>query len=345
MSDSDQKRVLSGIQPSGLIHIGNYFGAIKNWIELLDDYECFFAIVDLHVITADYDPDELQQRIMDAAIANIACGLDPEKCTLFVQSHVPEHALLQWLLNSVASVGELQRQHQYKQKKEQQSHTEVSAGLMNYPILQAADIALYHADLVPVGEDQRQHIEFTRDVLRRFNNRFGDYFTEPEELINETGARIMGLDAENKMSKSLDNYIGVLEDPDTIRERIVSEGVTDPNRKRLDDPGNPEICNIYSWHKLFSDEETIERVGKECRAAEIGCVDDKKLIADNIIDYFEPMRERARELREDTDQVRDILHEGAKKARTIAQDTLDHVMDLMGLKPDDLPPVEYFSSS
>ncbi len=337
MSSQNQKRVLSGIQPSGLIHIGNYFGAIKNWVELLDDYECFFLIVDLHAITVPYDQDEMQQRILDAAIANMACGLDPEKCTLFVQSHVPEHAVLQWLLNAVTPFGELQRQVQFKEKKEQQQHQDVSAGLLNYPILQAADILMYHGELVPVGEDQQQHIEFTRDLVRKFNNRFGEYFQEPEALINESGARIMGLDGENKMSKSLDNYVGVLEDPETIRERIVSEGVTDPNRKRLDDPGNPDICNIFSWHKLFSDDETIKRVERECRAAEIGCVDDKNLIADNIIDYFEPMRERAQKLRQDEDRVWEILHEGAKRARKIARNTIEEVMDRMGLKPDDLP--------
>jgi len=337
MSSDDQKRVLSGIQPSGLIHIGNYFGAIKNWVELLDDYECFFLIVDLHAITVPYDPDEMQERILDAAIANMACGLDPEKCTLFVQSHVPEHAVLQWLLNAVTPFGELQRQHQFKQKKSQQEHRDVTAGLLNYPILQAADIMMYHGDLVPVGEDQQQHIEFTRELVRKFNNRFGDYFEEPEAYINESGARIMGLDAENKMSKSLDNYVGVLEDPETIRDRIVSEGVTDPNRKRLDDPGNPEICNIFSWHQLFSEQETIDRVERECRAAEIGCVDDKNLIADNIIDYFEPMRERARELRQDEDRVRNILYEGARRARKIARETIKNVMDLMGLRPADVP--------
>lgn len=333
---TDTRRILSGIQPSGLIHMGNYFGAIRNWVDLIEDYECFFTIVDLHAITVPYDPDQMQDRILEAAIANIACGLDPEKCTLFVQSHVPEHVYLQWLINSVTPVGRLQRQHQYKQKSAQQEEM-IPAGILNYPILQAADILLYKAHGVPVGEDQKQHIELTRDIVRRFNNRFGETFPEPDALINEEGARVMGLDAENKMSKSMDNYIGVLEEPEVIRKRIQEEAVTDPNRRRLDDPGNPFICNIYAWHKLVSDSDTVDRVFEECRAAEIGCVDDKNLVADNIIEFFAPMRERAQKLRSNPDRVRDILREGARQARSVARETLEEVLQKMGLRREDVP--------
>jgi len=210
-----RKRILSGIQPSGTIHIGNYFGAVENWVRLTDDYDCFFAIVDLHAITVDYEAARLPQRIWDAALDNMAAGLDPAKCTIFVQSHVPEHTELCWLLTCVTPLGELSRMTQFKEKSEREREN-VTAGLLNYPILMAADILLYKADAVPVGEDQIQHLEFTREVARRFNGRFGAYFPEPGVLIGR-GARVMGLDGASKMSKSLDNFIGIGEEPDDLQ--------------------------------------------------------------------------------------------------------------------------------
>ncbi len=225
---SQRKRILSGIQPSGTIHIGNYFGAVENWVRLMDDYDCFFTIVDLHAITVTYDPALLQQRIWDAALDNMAAGLDPAKCTIFVQSHVPEHTELCWLLNCVTPLGELGRMTQFKEKSDREREN-VTAGLLNYPILQAADILIYKADAVPVGEDQAQHLEFTREVARRFNGRFGDFFPEPATLIGR-GARVMGLDGASKISKSLDNIIGVGEEPDAIWEKL-RPAKTDEARK------------------------------------------------------------------------------------------------------------------
>src|SRR5512136_3033994 len=242
-----RKRILSGIQPSGTIHIGNYFGAIENWVRLMDDYDCFFTIVDLHAVTVSYDPKVLQERIWDAALDNMAAGLDPEKCTIFIQSHVPEHTELCWLLNCVTPLGELYRMTQFKEKSEQEREN-VTAGLLNYPILQAADILIYKADAVPVGDDQAQHLEFSREVARRFNSRFGEFFPEPQTLIGR-GARVMGLDGQAKMSKSLDNCIGVTEEPDVIWEKL-RPAKTDEARKRRSDPGEPDRCTIFSYHQL-----------------------------------------------------------------------------------------------
>ncbi|MFO7732162.1 MAG: tryptophan--tRNA ligase, partial [Candidatus Aminicenantes bacterium] len=242
-----RKRILSGIQPSGTIHIGNYFGAIENWVRLTKDYDCFFTIVDYHAITVQYDPALMQKRIREAALDNIAAGLDPSRCTIFVQSHVPEHTELCWLLNCVTPMGELSRMTQFKEKSEREREN-VTAGLLNYPILQAADILIYKADAVPVGDDQAQHLEFTREVARRFNGRFGEFFPEPATLIGR-GARVMGIDGGSKMSKSLDNHIGVVEDPEAIWEKL-RPAKTDEARKRRSDPGSPDRCNIFSYHKL-----------------------------------------------------------------------------------------------
>lgn len=326
-----RKRILSGIQPSGTIHIGNYFGAIENWVRLTNDYDCFFTIVDYHAITVSYDPALMQKRIWEAALDNIAAGLDPSRCTIFVQSHVPEHTELCWLLNCVTPMGELSRMTQFKEKSEREREN-VTAGLLNYPILQAADILIYKADAVPVGEDQAQHLEFTREVARRFNGRFGEFFPEPATLIGR-GARVMGIDGASKMSKSLDNHIGVVEDPAAIWEKL-RPAKTDEARKRRSDPGSPDRCNIFSYHKLVTPEGQIEEIVKGCTEAGIGCLDCKKIFFVNLRKVLDPIRERRMELEANPELVREALREGARKARTIAQETVQGAKALMGLVTD-----------
>jgi tryptophanyl-tRNA synthetase len=322
-------RVFSGIQPSGDLHLGNYLGAIQNWVELTDRYECIYSIVDLHAITIPYEPEELKQRVFDMAVGLFAAGLDPDNCILFVQSAVPEHAQLEWLFNTVTPLGELSRMTQFKDKSERVET--VNAGLLNYPILQAADILLYQATLVPVGEDQRQHLEFTREIARKWNARFGEYFPEPQPMIG--GAKkILGLDGASKMSKSQDNTIAMLGDPEEIWARVRT-AVTDPARVRRDDPGNPDVCNVFSLHEFFTDPARRAEIAVQCRAATIGCVDCKRILADGISERMGPIRERARELREHPDRVNEMLAEGASRARVIARATLAEAYERMGLEP------------
>ncbi len=315
-----RKRILSGIQPSGTIHIGNYFGAVENWVRLTDEYDCFFAIVDLHAITVDYEAARLPQRIWDAALDNMAAGLDPAKCTIFVQSHVPEHTELCWLLTCVTPLGELSRMTQFKEKSEREREN-VTAGLLNYPILMA--------DAVPVGEDQIQHLEFTREVARRFNGRFGAYFPEPGVLIGR-GARVMGLDGGSKMSKSLDNFIGIGEEPAAIWEKL-RPAKTDEARKRRSDPGDPARCNIFSYHKLVTPEEEIKEIVAGCTGATIGCIDCKKIFHRNLMKTLDPIRERRQALAREPERVREALRQGAGRARSVARETLDGAKKLMGL--------------
>lgn len=326
-----RKRVLSGIQPSGTIHIGNYFGAIENWVRMIEEYDCFFAIVDYHAITVEYDPAQMQKKIWEAVLDNIAAGLDPSRCTIFIQSHVPEHTELCWLLNCVTPIGELSRMTQFKEKSEREKES-VTAGLLNYPILQAADILIYKADAVPVGEDQAQHLEFTREVARRFNNRFGNFFPEPQTILGR-GARIMGLDGENKMSKSLNNYIGVTEEPESIWGKI-SPAKTDEARKRRRDPGDPSRCNIFSYHELVTSEARLEEITRGCTSAGIGCLDCKKWFFENLMKILDPIRKRKKELEKNPEFVRQALKEGARRARQVAQKTLKEAKDLMGLTTD-----------
>ena len=241
-------RIFSGIQPSGELHIGNWLGAVQNWVNLQGSYESLICIVDLHAITGKYDKDSLAQRTRDMAIGLLAAGIDPEQATLFVQSHVPQHSELQWLLNSVTPLGELERMTQFKDKS--QKFESVPAGLLNYPVLMAADILLYRADLVPVGEDQVQHLELTREIARKWNAEFGrgeDFFPEPKAILTEA-KRITGLDGQAKMSKSLGNTIGLLDTPDEIWQKL-RPAKTDPARVTRKDPGNPEVCNIYHLHQ------------------------------------------------------------------------------------------------
>ncbi len=323
-----KKRVFSGIQPSGVLHIGNYLGAIRNWVSLLKDFDCIFCIVDLHAITVEYKPEEMQSRILDAAMGYIACGVDPKKCTIFVQSDVPEHAELTWYLNTVIPVAYLERMSQFKEKS-QQFRENINMGLLDYPVLQAADILIYKGEAVPVGEDQAQHLELARDIARKFNNMYGDTFPEPQTLLGG-GARIMGLDGKTKMSKTQDNYIAITESPEDVWKKL-SIAVTDPARKRRSDRGNPDKCNIFSLHNSFSNKEHLACVSEGCRTAKIGCLDCKKILADNINEELKPIRERHNVLKNDKGKVLKILDDGANRCRKIAHETIMEVKEKMGL--------------
>lgn len=326
---ADRPIVFSGIQPSGEIHVGNYLGAIKNWTRLLDDNFCIFCIVDYHAVTIQYDPALMQKRILDAAIANIAAGLDPRRCKLFVQSHVPEHTELAWVFNTVCPMGDLSRMTQFKEKSKQHREN-INAGLFTYPALQSADILLYKATGVPVGEDQVQHIELCREIARRFNTRYGDVFPESEAWLTNT-RRLMGLDGQAKMSKSLGNHLGLLWNDETVRQKL-KPAFTDPARKRRKDPGNPEICNIFTMHQGFSPDQVVAEVDRECRTAGIGCFDCKNRLADSMKAELDPIRERARELDADRDQVRQILADSADFCGRVATDTMNEVREVMGLR-------------
>jgi tryptophanyl-tRNA synthetase len=322
-------RILSGIQPSGELHIGNYLGAVKNWVELQKTYECIYFIADYHAITGNYEPDDLRRRTRQMAVSLLASGLDPAKSTLFVQSMVPEHTELTWIFNSVTPVGELERQTQYKDKAQRQET--VNAGLLIYPVLQAADVLLYRADLVPVGEDQVQHLELAREVARRWNAKFhSDFFPAPRPLLTAT-RRIMGLDGQTKMSKSLGNTIGLLESPEEVWAKL-RPAMTDPARVRRTDPGTPEICNIYHLHKAFNDEPTVEHVAIQCRTAGWGCLDCKKVLLEGMMRELTPIRERAHELEAQPALVTDALAAGAEHAGKIARSTMATVRETMGLR-------------
>ncbi len=324
-------RIFSGIQPSGELHIGNYLGAVKNWVTLQSQYDSLFCIVDYHAITVPYEAADLRQRTRDMAISLLASGIDPSVCTLFVQSMVPEHTELAWIFNTVTPLGELERQTQFKEKSARQES--VVAGILNYPVLQAADILLYRADMVPVGEDQVQHLELSREVARRWNAKFAPegspYFPEPKPLLTPT-RRVMGLDGLAKMSKSLGNTVGLVEEPAAVWEKL-RPAVTDPKRVRRTDPGTPEVCNIYHLHRAFSPPETVEHVAIQCSTAGWGCIDCKKVLFESMEKELRPIRERALEIRAREKDLNEILAAGAVTARKRAGETLREVKEMMGL--------------
>jgi len=321
-------RIFSGIQPSGELHIGNFLGAVRNWVELQHQFETFICVVNYHAITQPFEPAELRRRTHEMAASLLAAGIDPNVATLFVQSDVREHTELQWLFNSVTPIGELERQTQFKEKSARQES--VVAGIFNYPILQAADILLYHADIVPVGEDQVQHLELSREIARRWNARFGEgYFPEPQVKLTPT-RRIMGLDGNAKMSKSLGNTVALLESPEQIWEKL-RPAVTDPARVRKTDPGNPDVCNIFQLHKAFSPAATVDHVAVQCRSAGWGCIECKKVLAQSMEVELVPIRARAAELAAHPERVTEALGDGATRARTIAQKTIAEARERMGI--------------
>lgn len=319
----------SGIQPSGELHIGNYLGAIKNWTEMLDRYDCVFCVVDYHAMTVPYDVPFMQQRTRDAVVVNMAAGLDPEKCVLFVQSWVPEHTELAWILSTCCSVGDLERMTQYKEKSEQ--HKEfINSGLFFYPVLMAADILLYKAAIVPVGEDQIQHVELARRIARRFNTRFADTFPEPNHVLGKA-ARVMGLDAKAKMSKSRGNYISLVESSDDIWAKL-STAATDPARKRRKDPGTPELCNVYTMHQGFSGAEDLAWVRQGCTTAGIGCIECKKKLCENMVAELAPIRRKYLAIKDDVTLIDRIIREGGERAGEIARATMDEVRCKVGIR-------------
>jgi len=322
-------RIFSGIQPSGELHIGNYLGAVKNWVVLQGTAESFFCIVDYHAIIVQYDPADLRVRRREMALGLLAAGLDPDRCSVFVQSDVPEHTELAWIFNTVTPLGELERQTQFKDKSQRMES--VNAGLLNYPILQAADILLYLADTVPVGEDQVQHLELSRVIARRWNATFSpdvDFFPEPRALLTPT-RRIMGLDGSGKMSKSTGNTIGLLESKDEIWAKL-RPAMTDPKRIKRTDPGTPEVCNIYHLHKAFSPPATVEHVAAQCSSAGWGCIDCKKVLLESMETELVPIRARAAELRASPAILDEALAAGAARCRTLARETMRSVRGRMG---------------
>ncbi len=322
--------VLSGIQPSGGFHIGNYLGAVQNWVRLAETpgYRCFYCIVDLHALTQDYEPAQMAPRVVEMCADLLACGLDPERAVLFVQSQVPEHAELAWVLATVTPYGELGRMTQFKDKSEKQPEN-INAGLFTYPILMAADILLYKATRVPVGQDQIQHLELAREICRRFNARFGDTFPEPQPL-HTTAPKILGLDGKTKMSKSLGNTIMVAEDPDVIRKKIAG-AYTDEKRLRKSDPGHPDECYVCGLHNYFSPAEVRDRHHEGCRTATLGCVDSKRALAESMVKYLAPVRERSLALRAKPERIHEILAAGAEAARKVAAATMGEVRERLGL--------------
>ncbi len=318
------QHVLSGLRPTGRVHLGNYFGAVKNWIDLQERYPCFFFVADWHALTTDYaDPSKVHQATFDAVADWIAAGLDPQRSVIFLQSEVKEHAELHLLLSMVTPLPWLERVPTFKDQQAQLQEKELNTyGFLGYPLLQTADIIIYRAGYVPVGEDQASHLELSREIVRRFNNIYGDVFPEPQPLFTAT-PKVPGLDG-RKMSKSYGNTIGLTASADEIRA-LVSTMFTDPNRVRRTDPGNPDICNLFQFHKLFSDDATIARVDHECRTAQIGCVQDKRLLADIMIANLEPIRRRREEIERDPAVVWDTLRDGNRKARERAGETMELV--------------------
>lgn len=324
-------RIFSGIQPSGEIHIGNYVGAIRNWVKLTDSYDCIYSVVDYHAITIEYDVELMQRRILETATILVACGLTPDKSIVFVQSHVPEHTELAWIFNCVTPVGELERMTQFKEKGRRHRHN-VNVGLLDYPVLQAADILIYKAGYVPVGEDQIQHVEFSREIARKFNARFGNAFPEPKVLLS-TAPRIAGTDGQAKMSKSMNNAIGLLDPPEAIREKLRT-AATCEHRQRRNDPGHPEHCNIFTMHTAFSREDQIAFVDQGCRSAGIGCIECKEILYKNMVEELGPIQARVIEMNARPDDIVEVLKSGAARCKAIAVEVMDEVRKKIGIKPE-----------
>jgi tryptophanyl-tRNA synthetase len=322
-------RVFSGARPTGRQHLGNYLGAIKNYVALQDDYDCVYCIVDIHALTTMETTADLKKNTLEMALDWLAAGMDPQKSIVFVQSHVPQVMELHTILSMITPYGKLIELPTFKEKIKQQPKN-INYGLVGYPVLQAADITLYKSNLVPVGVDQAPHIEFTREVVRSFNFRYQtNVLIEPEMKITEI-PKVLGTDGVQKMSKSLDNHIELAASADETQLRIMTM-VTDPQRMRRADPGNPDVCNVYSLHKIFSSAEEVQSINSECRKAGIGCVDCKKLLAKNLNAHFAPFRERREVFSQKPDQVFEILQDGAQRARLIADQTIREVHDAIGM--------------
>jgi len=330
-------RIFSGMQPTGEAHLGNYLGAIRQWVELQeapDAPEAFYSIVDYHALSIAMTADQLRAWTFDMAATFLACGLDPKRVVLFRQSDVPEHTELAWILATSAAMGDLSRMTQFKEKSEQ-NRDNVNAGIFIYPVLQAADILLYKADRVPVGEDQVQHLELARALARRFNRRVGfDVFPEPQPLLSKV-TRLKGLDGSAKMSKSKGNTVALSDAPDAIRAKI-KVAVTDPARLRRYDPGHPEVCNVFTLHGSFTAPLNAARyaeIDRDCRSGALGCVDCKKELADRVVEHLTPIRERLEALRAKPDELETVLADGGKRAGEVARATMEDVRARIGVRP------------
>jgi tryptophanyl-tRNA synthetase len=368
MTSSSKKRVLSGMRPTGKLHLGNYVGALENWVRMQEQYDCFFVIVDWHALTTDYaDPSHLKENLVDVLLDWLAAGLDPEKCVMFIQSHVPMHAELHLLLSMITPLGWLERVPTYKEQKENIKEKDLGTyGFLGYPVLQAADILIYKADVVPVGEDQVAHVELTREIARRFNGFYAKPFVirrqgtrvvtsggrvqlppgveldskadcviHPEPVFPEPAAlltpapRLPGTDG-RKMSKSYGNAV-MLTDPEHVVRQKLKTMVTDPARVRRTDPGNPDVCPVGDLHKIFSSKETMAKVYEGCRSAGIGCIECKSWAADALVKILNPMQERRRKYEDNPRLAWDILEAGSVRAREVAGATMDEVRESMGL--------------
>jgi tryptophanyl-tRNA synthetase len=327
---SDKKRVLSGMQPSGKMHIGNLVGALNNWVKLQDQYECFYFVADWHSLTSQYaDTSGINDYVIDLLVNWLAAGLDPEKSTIFIQSRVPEHAELHLMLSMITPLGWLERVPSYKDKQIEVKDKDLNTyGFLGYPLLQSADILMYKANYVPVGIDQMSHLEITREICRRFNNFYNEVFPEPEGLLTEF-PKVPGLDG-RKMSKTYDNCIYLSDEPGEVEKKIKTM-TTDTQRIKRTDPGNPELSPVFQLHKIFSTKEEQDEMAGGCRTAGIGCLDCKKVLIRNIFKVLEPLWERRDSLLKRPDTLKDIIESGSKRAREIASVTINEVLEAIKL--------------
>lgn len=329
MTQPKKGRVFSGARPTGRQHLGNYLGAIKNYVALQDEYDCVYCVVDIHALTTVETTTNLRSNTYEMVLDFLAAGIRPDETIVFVQSQVPEVTELHTFFSMVTPLGKLTDLPTFKDKVRQQPHN-INYGLVGYPILMAADIALYKADAVPVGIDQAPHIEFTREVVRSFNHRYEtDVLIEPQMKATEI-PKVLGIDGQKKMSKSLNNHIELAATPEETEARVM-QMVTDPQRKRRTDPGDPDVCNVFTMHKIFSSPEEVDRINIECRTAEIGCVECKRLFARNLNKHLEPFRARRAEFEKDPDYIADVLNDGQKRASVIAKQTIREVKEAIGL--------------
>jgi len=321
-----KKTILSGLRPTGRIHLGHLHGALLNWKKLQEEYRCFYFIADWHALTSEYEhPEIIGETTYDIVIDWISVGLDPEVSTFFIQSQIKEHSELHLIFSMITPLPWLERNPTYKEQLQELTHKNVyTYGFLGYPVLQAADILMYKANGVPVGEDQAPHVELTREIARRFNHLYGEVFPIPEVILTPT-AKLLGTDR-RKMSKSYDNAI-YISDADEEIENKVGQMITDPQRARKNDPGNPDICNVFSFHEIYTDPETVKKINADCRTADIGCVDCKKLMAAKLIEGLKPIKAKRKELESDIHKVREIIEEGNKRARAIARETMAEVRE------------------
>jgi len=332
-STQSRKRVLSGMRPTGKLHLGNYVGALDNWVRMQDEYQCFFCVVDWHALTTDYaDTSHVKENSLEVMLDWLAAGLDPEKSVMFMQSHVPAHAELHLLFSMITPLGWLERVPTYKEQRENIKDKDLGTyGFLGYPVLQAADILIYKADVVPVGEDQVAHIELTREIARRFNSFYGapkQVFPEPQVLLTRA-PKLLGTDG-RKMSKSYGNTI-LLSDPEPVVRQKLKTMVTDPARVRRTDPGNPDVCPVGDLHKIFSSQETMANVNEGCRSAGIGCIECKAWAADALVQLLNPMQERRKKFEENPRLAWDILEAGSERASKAAAETMAYVRQAMGM--------------